>query len=92
MRLPFCTLAKDASRGNNILLLRIFLTDNIKSVRIAAEKLADAAGISTADAGKLVAAGFVTVDGLKAADLDAVAAIEGLNFGEVSAAIARLKD
>ena len=63
-----------------------------EQIRIAAEKLADAAGISTADAGKLVAAGFVTVDGLKAADLDAVAAIEGLNFGEVSAAIARLKD
>ena len=63
-----------------------------EQIRAAAEKLAEAAGISTADAGKLVAAGFVTVDGLKAADLETISAIEGLNFAEVSAAIGRLKD
>ena len=63
-----------------------------EQIKIAAGKLAEAAGISTADAGKLVAAGFVTVDGLKAADLETISAIEGLNFAEVSAAIGRLKD
>lgn len=72
--------------------------ENIKSrgpsideqIKIAAGKLAEAAGISTETAGKLVAAGFVTIDGLKAADTDAFNAIEGLDTAEVLGAIERL--
>ena len=72
--------------------------ENVKSrgpsideqIRIASGKLAEAAGISLETAGKLVAAGFVTVDGLKAADSDAFNSVEGLDISEVAAAIERL--
>ncbi|MBO5821543.1 MAG: transcription termination factor NusA [Lentisphaeria bacterium] len=72
--------------------------ENIKSrgpsiaeqIQIASEKLAEAAGISLATAGKLVAAGFVTVDGLKAADPEAFNSVEGLDVSEVLAAVERL--
>ena len=72
--------------------------ENVKSrgpsideqIRIASGKLAEAAGISLETAGKLVAAGFVTVDGLKAADFDAFNSVEGLDVSEVAAAIERL--
>ena len=72
--------------------------ENVKSrgpsideqIRIASGKLAEAAGISLETAGKLVAAGFVTVDGLKAADSDAFNSVEGLDVSEVAAAIERL--
>ena len=61
-----------------------------EQIRIASAKLAEAAGISAASAGKLVASGFVTVDGLKAADLETLSSIEGLDIEEVKAAIERL--
>lgn len=72
--------------------------ENIKSrgpsideqIKIAAAKLAEAAGISSETAGKLVAAGFVTVDGLKVADADAFNSIDGLDAAEVLGAIERL--
>ena len=72
--------------------------ENVKSrgpsideqIRIASEKLSEAAGISLETAGKLVAAGFVTVDGLKAADSEAFSTVEGLDVNEVTAAVERL--
>ena len=72
--------------------------ENIKSrgpsiedqIRIAAGKLAEAAGISPETAGKLVAAGFVTTDGLKAADPETFNTVEGLDVAEVLSAIERL--
>ena len=41
---------------------------------------------------KLVGAGFVTIDGLKAADPEAFNNIDGLDPEEVKAAVARLND
>ena len=61
-----------------------------EQIKIAAGKLAEDAGISVGDAEKLVAAGFVTVDGLKAADSEAISAVEGLNAEAVFAAIGKL--
>ena len=56
----------------------------------AAVKLAAAAGIAEADAAKLVANGFVTVDGLKAADRDTLAAVEGIDTEALFAALDKL--
>ena len=61
-----------------------------EQIKIAAGKLAEATGISPETAEKLVGAGFVTVDGLKAADPEAFNNIEGLDPDEVNAAIAKL--
>ena len=61
-----------------------------EQIKIAAGKLAEATGISPATAEKLVGAGFVTVDGLKAADPEAFNNVDGLDLDEVNAAIARL--
>ena len=56
----------------------------------AAVKLAAAAGIAEGDAAKLVANGFVTVDGLKAADRDTLAAVEGIDTEALFAALDKL--
>ena len=61
-----------------------------EQIRIATEKLAEAAGISPDSAAKLVAAGFVTVEGLKAADVETLNTVDGLDTAEVLAAIERL--
>ena len=57
-----------------------------------AEAAAEAAGLSPETAEKLVGAGFVTIDGLKAADPEAFNNIDGLDPEEVKAAVARLND
>ena len=63
-----------------------------EQIKIAAGKLAEAAGLSPETAEKLVGAGFVTIDGLKAADPEAFNNIDGLDPEEVKAAVARLND
>ena len=47
--------------------------------------------ISTGTADKLVRAGFVTADGVRAADEDALFAIENIDTEELKQALARLK-
>ena len=56
----------------------------------AAEKLADDLGISAATAQKLVDNGYVTLDGFLAADPAALAAIDGIDADEITAARERL--
>ena len=56
----------------------------------AAEKLADDLGISAAAAQKLVDNGYVTLDGFLAADPAALAAIDGIDADEITAARERL--
>jgi N utilization substance protein A len=56
----------------------------------AAGKLAGNLGVSEATAQLLVDNGFVTVDGVKAADPAALAAIEGIDSDEITAAWERL--
>lgn len=56
----------------------------------AAEKLAGELGVSNAAAQLLVDNGFVTVDGVKAADPAALTAIAGIDADEINAALERL--
>ncbi len=56
----------------------------------AAEKLAGELGVSNAAAQLLVDNGFVTVDGVKAADPAALTAIVGIDADEINAALERL--
>ena len=56
----------------------------------AAGKLAEALGVSEASAQLLVDNGFVTVDGVKAADPAVLAAIDGIDAEEITAAWERL--
>ena len=58
-----------------------------EQMKIAAGKLADALAIEPGDAEKLVAAGFVTVDGLKAADKETLAAVDGIDSDALFAAL-----
>ncbi len=58
----------------------------------AAAELAESTGISVENAERLVRNGYVTVDGLIAADRDSLLAIEGIDSGEVAAALDRLKN
>lgn len=51
-----------------------------EQMKIAAGKLVEALGIAPADADKLVANGFVTVDGLKAADDSALEMVPGIDI------------
>ena len=56
-------------------------------MKIAAGKLAETLSISAGDAAKLVANGFVTVEGLKAADDAALEAVEGIDLAALRAAL-----
>ena len=58
-----------------------------EQMKIAAGKLSEALNIDAGDAAKLVANGFVTVEGLKAADEDALEAIEGIDLDALRAAL-----
>ncbi|MBR7121564.1 MAG: transcription termination factor NusA [Lentisphaeria bacterium] len=58
-----------------------------EQMKIAAGKLSETLGIDNADAAKLVANGFVTVDGLKAADEAVLAAVEGIDHDALFAAL-----
>ena len=49
-------------------------------MKIAAGKLAETLNIDAGDAAKLVASGFVTVDGVKAADPEALEAVGGIDL------------
>lgn len=59
-------------------------------MKAAAAKLAQSTGISEADAAKLVASGFVTLEGLKAADKETLAAVEGIDSDALFAALENL--
>ena len=61
-----------------------------EQMKIAAGKLAEALQIDAADADKLVANGFVTVDGLKAADEAALDAVEGIDHEALRNALENL--
>ena len=61
-----------------------------EQMQIAASKLAETLGIAPADAGKLVANGFVTVEGLKAADEAALDAVEGIDVAALRAALEKI--
>ena len=56
----------------------------------AASRLAAALGVTEETAGILVANGFITVDGIKAADPAALTAIDGIDASEIEAALERL--
>ena len=58
-----------------------------EKMKIAAGKLVETLGISQADAATLVANGFVTVEGLKAADDDALEAVENIDLAALRAAL-----
>ena len=51
-----------------------------EQMKIAAGKLAETLNIDAGDAAKLVASGFVTVDGVKAADPEALEAVGGIDL------------
>ena len=61
-----------------------------EQLKIAAQNLAKAIDVSEETANLLVNNGYITVDGLKAADLDALLEIEGINASEIEKAIERL--
>ena len=61
-----------------------------EQLKIAAQKLAEAIGVSEATAGLLVNNGYVTVDGVKAADPEALLEIEGIDTAEMQNALERL--
>ena len=61
-----------------------------EQMKAAAAKLSEALGIAEADCAKLVAGGFVTVDGLKAADKETVASVEGIDTEALFAALEQL--
>lgn len=58
-----------------------------EKMKIAAGKLVETLGISQADAATLVANGFVTVEGLKAADDDALEAVENIDLAALRVAL-----
>ena len=58
-----------------------------EQMKIAAGKLADTLGIAKSDAAKLVANGFVTVEGLKAAEDAALESVEGIDLAALRAAL-----
>ena len=62
-----------------------------EQMKIAASKLAEALEISADDAAKLVANGFVTVEGLKAADDAALEAVEGIDLDALRSALENLE-
>ena len=62
-----------------------------EQMKIAAGKLAEALEISADDAAKLVANGFVTVEGLKAADDAALEAVEGIDLDALRSALENLE-
>ena len=61
-----------------------------EKINRAAVDLASVLRISTGTADKLVRAGFVTADGVRAADEDALFAIENIDIEELKQALARL--
>ena len=61
-----------------------------EQLKIAAQKLAEAIGVSEATAGLLVNNGYVTVDGVKAADPEARLVIEGIDTADMQNALERL--
>ena len=58
-----------------------------EQMKIAADKLSEALGIAQDDAAKLVANGFVTVEGLKAAEDAALESVEGIDLAALRAAL-----
>ena len=62
-----------------------------EKINRAALDLAGVLRISTGTADKLVRAGFVTADGVRAADEDTLFAIENIDTEELEQALARLK-
>jgi N utilization substance protein A len=58
----------------------------------AAGKLADQLGISVETARKFVDNGFITIDGVRAADPETLLAIEGIDKAEVDQAVANARD
>ena len=58
-----------------------------EQMKIAAGKLAEALNIDAGDAAKLVANGFVTIEGLKAADDAALESVEGIDIDALRAAL-----
>ncbi len=62
-----------------------------EQIKIAAAKLAESAGISENDAAILVANGFVTVEGLKAADPETLDAVDGIDHEALKKAVMLLK-
>ena len=63
-----------------------------EQLAVAAGKLAEALGVSAETASLLVNNGFVTTDGVKAADPAALAAIDGIDADEINAALERLEN
>lgn len=63
-----------------------------EKMRQAAAKLAEDFGVAEGTAGLLVANGFVTMDGIRAADADVLLAIPGIDRDEVAQALERLND
>lgn len=63
-----------------------------EQMRIAAGKLADDIGVSAETARKLVENGFVTLDGVKAAEPSALLGIPEIDRGEIEAVLARLHE
>ena len=63
-----------------------------EQLKIAAQKLAAAIGVSETTAGLLVNNGYVTVDGVKAADPEALLEIEGIDTAEIEGALEHLND
>ena len=61
-----------------------------EKMRQAAAQLAEDFGVAEATAGLLVSNGFVTLDGIKAADADVLLAIPGIDRDEVAQALERL--
>ena len=61
-----------------------------EQMKIAAGKLVESLGIAAEDAEKLVANGFVTVDGLRAADAAALDSVEGIDTAALRAALEKL--
>ena len=61
-----------------------------EQLKAAAGKLAETAGVSGECAGILVANGFITVDGIKAADLSTLTALDGIDAAEITEAFERL--
>ena len=59
-------------------------------MRQAAAQLAEDFGVAEATAGLLVSNGYVTLDGIKAADADVLLAIPGIDRDEVAQALERL--
>jgi N utilization substance protein A len=63
-----------------------------EQMQAAAKALSDETGIAIENAAKLVRNGFVTVDGLLAADPEAIFAVEGIDADDIKAALDRLNN